>query len=92
MKLRHAAALTLVGWYLMVPPGASDGRLDLQAPISRWEIESSYDTADDCQGVIDGMVRLYPTLKEEGVGLTKAQALLTLNGKCIATDDPRLVK
>jgi hypothetical protein len=24
MKLRHAAAITLVGWYLMMPPASSD--------------------------------------------------------------------
>jgi hypothetical protein len=36
MKPRHAAALALVGWYLMVPPRQSDGWPDLAAPVSEW--------------------------------------------------------
>lgn len=37
MKPRHAAALALVGWYLMVPPLASlqSQTADLHAPLSK---------------------------------------------------------
>jgi hypothetical protein len=89
MKLRHAAALALVGWYLMVPP-IENGQLNLHAPVSRWEIESSYDRADDCQRIIARFVQMYPHLKDEGSGFTKAKAWPMVNAKCIATDDPRL--
>jgi hypothetical protein len=39
MKSRHAAALALVGWYLMLPPivnPAYPGRVAPTAPISHW--------------------------------------------------------
>ena len=51
MNLRHAAALALVGWYLMVPPMAHNEK-DLQrrpaAPLSEWFIWNSFDSADAC--------------------------------------------
>jgi hypothetical protein len=49
MDLRHAAALALVGWYLMMPPIGSDGKIYYNAPISQWHINSSYDKAAECE-------------------------------------------
>jgi len=45
VKPRHAVALALVGWYLMVSPdwGTKD------TPLSQWEIQGSYDTATECR-------------------------------------------
>ena len=42
MNLRHAAALALVGWYLMVPPFSKTDQYgnthaDPSAPLSEWE-------------------------------------------------------
>ncbi len=51
MKPRHAAALALVGWYLMVPP-IQNGRPNDQAPFSKWVIEHIYDSADRCDYVM----------------------------------------
>jgi hypothetical protein len=60
MNLRHAAALTLVGWYLMMPPTADEvlGRSDpgedlvaLSAPLSEWFLSQSFDTAQECERV-----------------------------------------
>jgi hypothetical protein len=56
MNLRHAAALALVSWYLMVPPWTAghDGRpiqplvADSYAPLSKWATEGSFDSAADC--------------------------------------------
>jgi hypothetical protein len=36
MKPCHAAALALVGWYIIQPPVAGPQRVDTTAPISRW--------------------------------------------------------
>jgi hypothetical protein len=57
MKLSHAAALALVGWYLMVPP--DHPRLDnpndrpfawqSSAPLRAWQIVESFDSATDCK-------------------------------------------
>jgi mono/diheme cytochrome c family protein len=48
MNLRHAAALALVGWYLMVPLNNA-GQVDPHAPLSSWHQWSAYDTAAQCE-------------------------------------------
>ncbi|HEY9156722.1 hypothetical protein [Candidatus Binatus sp.] len=49
---RHAAALALVGWYLMVPPPPQDARdpnPNEKAPMSQWSLHDSFDTAAECR-------------------------------------------
>jgi hypothetical protein len=48
MKLRHAAALALVGWYLMIPPALPNGQPNLGAPLSQWGQGGDFDTAAAC--------------------------------------------
>ncbi len=56
MTARHAAALALVGWYLMVPPEHQDRiwgwyyrATGQERPLSDWELIESYDSLSDCQ-------------------------------------------
>ena len=65
MRPRHAAALALVGWYLMVPPVGHARIRDLlhwidsrvvvtdecnpDAPISEWKQFEAYETLSDCK-------------------------------------------
>jgi hypothetical protein len=50
MNLRHAAALALVGWYLMSPlVDHSQGKILYEAPLAYWEIDESFDTAAECR-------------------------------------------
>ena len=44
MKPRHAAALALVGWYLMMPLKDHP-----EAPIKYWSQIGSYDSAKECE-------------------------------------------
>jgi hypothetical protein len=44
MKPRHAAALALVGWYLMAPPNKND-----DTPLSEWKVRRTYESAEACQ-------------------------------------------
>jgi hypothetical protein len=48
MKPRHAAALALVGWYLMVPPRVYNAgnmlHIEIKAPLSKWERWGSFDS------------------------------------------------
>ncbi len=60
MKFRHAAALALVGWYLMVPPMAHEenwqpGGPPTTAPLSEWFIWKPFDTADACEKAEDAL-------------------------------------
>lgn len=55
MNLRHAAALAVVGWYLMVPPPSVDPstrlpttKPNLDAPLKYWEKFQDFDSAQDC--------------------------------------------
>ena len=52
MNLRHAAALALLGWYLMIPPVVSDGHGGyialIDSPLSKWAANRSFDHADEC--------------------------------------------
>jgi hypothetical protein len=47
MKLRHAAALALAGWYLMMPP-MGNGKVYATAPLSMWQTVVSVATLQDC--------------------------------------------
>jgi hypothetical protein len=96
MKRAHAiaAALALVGWYLMVPPlyQQTEGKwkLDLHAAINEWQLVDSYDSADACkQGLSDHL-----RVMRQGTFANPAEkpdAIFQLQtGQCIATDDPRL--
>ena len=90
MKLRHAAALVLVGWYLMVPMKTRGGPIDESLPLSQWRIFASFDAAADCQEGLNGS---YDDAKRsDQAGKTKGLADLYLAAKCIASDDPRLAK
>jgi hypothetical protein len=58
MKPRHAAALALMGWYLMAPPLKEVNPnvvFDWNAPISKWIPVDSFDSAADCQKEIEAM-------------------------------------
>jgi hypothetical protein len=94
MNPRHAAALALVGWYLMVAPRDADYLFTVNAPLTKWIIVQSFDTAENCESnrsrQIDQTDRLgeywyYDTKKRETIGSPAKLAYL-----CIATDDPRL--
>jgi hypothetical protein len=65
MKFRHAAALALVGWYLMLPPQRCEDKTrsdldtcdqvsNLEAPLSAWfRTWPSYPTAQDCEKALE---------------------------------------
>jgi hypothetical protein len=98
MNLRHAAALALVGWYLMMPPlagpNASNLRVDLTAKLSQWEIVDSFDSADVCRVALlkDGhwAEEQAKNGKFESENQRVALRWQRLEEKCVASDDPRL--
>ena len=101
MKLRHAAALALAGWYLMLPPVRSTSLLspatkmaatrgffdcyDANAPISQWQTIEAFDTAEQCKAA-----STKSALSHRQHGLDCGLASAWLDAQCIATDDPRL--
>jgi hypothetical protein len=103
MNLRHAAALALVGWYLMMPPLKPDGLPDKSMPLAQWDTMKSYDSASDCEKFrASGEFRtgscwfdsdpktgnLEPWKSEDRDHF--GIRLRNCEGRCISTDDPRL--
>ena len=88
-KLRHATALALVGWYLMVPP-IVDGVAVINAPVSKWIVNTPFDSASECDKA-QGILVLRAKRDLEKVQRTDlAIAISFTQAQCIATDDPRL--
>src|ERR1700680_2573004 len=47
LTLSHAAALALVGWYLMQPPG-----MDATVPLNQWPIHHRFHSIAECEARI----------------------------------------
>jgi hypothetical protein len=99
---RHAAALALVGWYLMLPPFKPDKTPDPTKPLAQWDIFKGFDSAADCE-----TFRESPNFKTEscwfasdpktgdfvpwnGKDINFGPRLRICDGRCVSTDDPRL--
>jgi hypothetical protein len=88
VKLRHAAALALVGWYLMVPPQKPDGHLDASAPLSKWKIGAAFDNGDaqKCNEMI-------AVMEAHGLKLgVRREIEEGSTAQCVSSDDPRLAR
>ena len=85
MKMRHAAVLALVGWYLMGPPlDTKNGVIYFDTPISAWSTAGVFDAAAECTKRRDALIaqdkeddKEYaksspPVQKEFDAGLDKA--------------------
>ena len=106
MNLRHAAALALVGWYLMTPPvsTSNDGNMAFvhsQAPIWQWKIGGTFGSTVDCEKATEKSQK--NAQRDEDIGLESAARMDANIGnrtiaafeaaclmKCVSTDDPRL--
>jgi hypothetical protein len=85
MKPRHAAALALVGWYLMTAPVENVGpfsSVKRKAPISEWNRGEQFDTREQCDGARTEYLAYPPILLREIKDALAAE--------CVASDDPRL--
>jgi hypothetical protein len=93
MKPRHAAALALVGWYLVVPPPYSQGAHSLP-PLSKWSIYKWFESADLCNFFrADGATGVLQDAPPDFVQQFDGSLMdIFKQGECVATDDPRLKK
>ena len=87
----HAAALALIGWYLMVPVHK---KAALEGPSGSWKVTSAHDSAADCEAVrAQGIEDLKTEVRNEPGNDNARVALgIALYSECIATNDPRLAK
>ena len=89
MKPRHAAALALVGWYLMVPPFSAKDVL-YNTPLSRWQPVEKYSTLAECEEGKQTAVREFAAFLDADMVPKSFKMKALQAGKCIASDDPRL--
>jgi hypothetical protein len=104
MTIRHAAALALVGWYLLIPPVFSPmgdhprAFNDLNASLKKWDIWAPFESETSCKREKERIqseaplrlkfAREYPDQDRNGNIVAVAEAWQ--RAECIATDDPRL--
>jgi hypothetical protein len=90
MNLRHAAALALVGWYLMLPPthgGYSHFYTD--EPLRKWCRGDYSDTRAGCNQLQQQRIRGFIAAGQKETIRLKDADYYAL-GQCVARDDPRL--
>jgi hypothetical protein len=104
MNLRHAAALALVGWYLMLPPfirvgpdprepGRDIVAPDSAAPLSKWFWSGSFDSVEACERSQEKEItetQRRNSLKTSFHARIDRDEMAFREARCIATDDPRL--
>ncbi len=106
MKSRHAVALALVGWYLMIPPYPTpsywqqirglEGCPDRNTPLSQWTIQGVFDTAEQCKNELTTYKRWTALRTRDKKNSDNRcdgftpELLASSDAQCIASDDPRL--
>jgi hypothetical protein len=105
MNLRHAAALALVGWYLMIPPAYTEGRkafVDSHVSVRGWtRIGTSFDSVADCEKAKEKTQKNVQDAEKRGLESAARmdanpddQALAGYEAarqmKCVSKDDPRI--
>ncbi len=92
MNLHHAAALALVGWYLMTPQISGDYRVLNDSPLAEYHEEAAYDSAAECETakrrLLDFAKKTLNDPKTDKLWEAKAKSLF--DGVCVSSDDPRL--
>ncbi len=102
MTSRHATALAIVAWYLMIPPIGADYKVDARAPMLEWRRSVKFDSEKECEASLKDVIQ-HPTTPDEYQAAARAtlkarmhpisQAEMTkrtAESQCVAADDPRL--
>jgi hypothetical protein len=99
VKPRHAAALAIVGWYLMAPPVIDENgtpKIDPSVSISQWDhgdqVFSSQSDCDEQRAKLRAIAERHKNWigPSGSVAAARHRYFLLINLRCIATDDPRL--
>lgn len=99
MNPRHAGALALVVWYLMVPPdqptlGDPTGWVS-RAPIRDWEIVQRFNATSACEKrkheiISDAIHAINDDAKAKDADGVLSDYAISNNATCVSKDDPRL--
>jgi hypothetical protein len=99
----YAAALGVVGWYLLLPPLKPKGPVsnpntrvgaDTQIPFSKWTAIAEFKTEEECKAFPDHLLKLLHKSNnppaEENRGAESAGQYWFSFAECIRNDDPRV--
>ena len=98
----YLIVLSLLGWYLMLPPAAQQQNglpwPDGKAPISEWTVAESFDQAKTCETELDKHRKKFQKTVRSKISHQFAESefwsrfYVAAAGEatCVATDDPRL--
>lgn len=98
---RHLIVLSMLGWYLMLPPAAQQQNglpwPDGKAPLSQWTVAESFDQAKTCETELDKhrkkFQKTYSKISHqfaESEFWSRFYVAAAGEATCVATDDPRL--
>jgi len=95
MKVRHAAMLALIGWYLIIPPLVDTPyKIDTEAPLANWKIYQTFDTSKECDKSLAAAKAKYEPTASAPLGTIKkgsrAFALQMTFAECISSSNPSL--
>jgi hypothetical protein len=87
MNLRHAAALSLVGWLLVLPPPGPGGQgNDTSAPLVTWSnFKKVHSSREECERVKSHLINLHPPNPKDPEEQGKLEGEKA--GLCVANDD-----
>ncbi|MGA3229989.1 hypothetical protein [Candidatus Binatus sp.] len=99
MNPRHAAALALAAWYLMVPPDrpklTDPFEWISRVPFRDWQIVQRFDAASACEKrkheiISDAIHATNPDAKARRTAALLSDIAISNNATCVSRDDPRL--
>jgi hypothetical protein len=82
MRIRYTAPVALVAWYLLFAP-KTNGKMNVDAPVSQWTQSASYDTTDDCEAARKQIVAVATAVGSNA----KPGSVWAM---CVSAEDPRL--
>jgi hypothetical protein len=92
MKPRHATALAVIGWYLLMPPLVdnpnSTVKVETSGPLSTWDrFGKELPTKEACKAYIAHVKQLFEKSEESE---KDALDYWLSHARCVSGDDPRL--
>lgn len=98
MSVRHVAAISIAGWFLMTAPMTSQG-VDQTAPLNEWKKAHHFDSEPDCDAerrdsinAAQDEAELAPNsdVDQGNKQDTSAAMDAAVSAQCIADNDPRI--
>jgi hypothetical protein len=94
-NLEVAAAVGLIGWYLMIPPPRQiDSKLQINytAPIEKWVQLRLFDSRSECEAARSAYAKNPPGGIADMLSSKAEERAVMQAARCIAASDPRIAE